>query len=176
MSTAPHRRTAALTAIIFGFFSIGWFQWAQAVPAGRLAVWFDLGSVLALAVAIAGVVALIRSPARDMTKDARRKSGVIVGIEFAAAFAGSVLLRATGHADYVPVLVAAVVGLHFPFFVHILGDPLLVPLGVVVTAIAVTGGVLGLTTHIAPGTVAASGTAVALVTYSIQTLVRAFRA
>ncbi|MDQ1655952.1 MAG: hypothetical protein QOD41_1035 [Cryptosporangiaceae bacterium] len=176
MSTAPHRRTAALTAIVFGFFSIGWFQWAQAAPTGRLGVAFDLGSVLALAVAITGIAALIRSPARDMTRDARRKSGVIVGIEFAAAFAGSVLLRVTGHADYVPVLVAAVVGLHFPFLAPILHDPLLVPLGVVVTVIAVIGGVLGLTTDIAPGTVAAGGSAVVLVGYSIQTLVRAFRA
>lgn len=112
----------------------------------------------------------------DLAADMNRKYGVIVGIELAAAFAGSFLLGTTGHADYIPVLVAAVVGLHFPFLAPVLGDPLLVPLGVVVTAIAVTGGVLGLTTHIASGAVAAGGTAIALVTYSIQTLVRAFRA
>jgi hypothetical protein len=175
MRNTPDRRTAALTAVIFGFFSIGWFQWAQAAPAGRLAVWFDAGSVLALAVAIAGVVALIRSPRRELAADANRKYGVIVGIEFAVAFAGSFLLGITGHADYIPVLVAAVVGLHFPFLAPVLGDALLVPLGVVVTAVAVIGAVLGLTTDIAPGTVAAGGSAVALVGYSIQTLVRAFR-
>jgi hypothetical protein len=176
MSSAPHRRTAALTAVIFGLFSIGWFQWAQAVPAGRLGVWFDAGSAVALAVAIAGVAALIRSPGRELAGDTNRKYGVIVAVEFVAAFGGSALLGATGHADYIPPFVAAVVGLHFPFLAPVLGDPLLVVLGAVVTAIAVVAAVLGLTTDVAPVTVAAGGTAVALIGYSIQTLVRAFRA
>jgi hypothetical protein len=162
--------------VILGFFAIGWFQWAQAVPPRGLGTWLDAGSVLAALVAVAGLVVVIRSPRRpDRGASVGRRYGLIVGVEFAVALAGSVLLGTTGHAAYVPVLVAAVVGLHFPFLAPVLGDRLLVPLGVVVTAIAAAAAVQGLTTGAAPVTLAAGGSALALLAYAVLALVRAWR-
>ena len=63
------------------------------------------------------------------TRAADRRYLLIVVAEFAAAGLGAVLLAAAERSEYIPVLVCAVVGLHFFPLVPVLRDPLLRPLG-----------------------------------------------
>jgi hypothetical protein len=170
------RRDAAFTALFLGFFAAAWFGWAQA--ASRLTVWLAVASVASLLVAVAGGIVGFGSPGvgsamRD--RRANRRYGVIVGIEFASAFAGAALLGMTGAAAYVPVWVCAVVGVHFFPLAPVLRDRGLYPLGVAMCAVAAAGLVTALTTGVAASTVVGIGAGVLLLGYAVVGLVRAAR-
>ena len=84
------RRDAAFTALFLGFFAAAWFGWAQADS--DLGVWLTIGSVLSLAAAAAGAVIGFRSPGDGSamrSREANRRYGILVGIEFATAFIGA---------------------------------------------------------------------------------------
>jgi hypothetical protein len=104
----------AFTALFLGFFAAAWFGWAQADS--DLGIWLTIGSILSLAAAVAGAVVGFRSPGDDSamrSREANRRYGIIVGIEFATAFVGAAVLGATGAAAYIPVWICAVVDIHF---------------------------------------------------------------
>jgi hypothetical protein len=73
----------------------------------------------------------------------------------------AVSLGQAGQGDFIPVWVCAVVGVHFFALARLLEDPLLVPLGALVTAVAVVALVAGLATGVAPSTVTGVGFALA---------------
>ena len=158
-----------ITAVIFGCFGLMWFGWGKEAPPGWLSPWLSVGMVVAVAVGIAGVAVCFRhrtaqAPARDRVE--RRRYGVVVGIEFAAIGILAAVLGATGHAAFIPVVVAAVVGLHFYPLATVLHDPQLRPLSLVTCVIAVLGLVTGLTSGVAPSAVIGPGVGVALVGYA----------
>jgi hypothetical protein len=174
VSTTVHtrsRRQAGLTALYLGLFATVWFS----VPSadGVLRTLLVVASVAGLLTAVAGFVVVARvgraGPAgRDRAAD--RRYLLIVVAEFAAAGLGAVLLSAADRTEYVPVLVAAVVGVHFFPLVQVLHDPHLRLLGIVICAVALAGLITGLTTGMAAGLVAATGTGLALLGYAVTTL------
>jgi hypothetical protein len=128
----PTRLDRAITAVYFGFFGLGWFGWAQSAPPSWLRPWLYLGTALAGCALIAGVVVAFlsrRQPTATRDRAAFRRYGVIVGVEFAVAIAAAAVLGGSGRADFIPVAVCAVVGLHFFPLAPVLGDQRLKPLG-----------------------------------------------
>lgn len=134
------RRGAAFTALFLGFFALAWFGWAQADS--NLMVWLTIGSVASILAAVAGAVVGLRSlgdGAATRDRQASRRYGIVVGIEFASAFVGAAILGMTGAGPYIPVLVCAVVGVHFFPLAPVLRDRGLYPLGVAMCAVAAAG-------------------------------------
>ncbi|GAB1689683.1 hypothetical protein [Krasilnikovia sp. M28-CT-15] len=161
-------------ALILGFFAASWFGWAQATPTGFKS-WLAGGAVLSLLICAAGLVLVVRNkPSRRLDPSTNRRYGIIVGIEFTLCGAGSAVLGVAGLAQFIPALVAAVVGLHFIPLAPVLHDPPLVPLGVAVTAVAVAAAIGEPTAGIAPSTIAGSGTGTALLVYAAAALIRAW--
>ncbi len=157
---APTRRDRGITALVEGFFAAAWFGWGHAAASSTLSGWLDVGSVLALVVAVVGAVVGFRSPstgAASRDPVASRRYGIIVGIEFGLAGVGAAILGVTGQADYIPVWICAVVGVHFLPLAPVLRDRLLIPLGALMCAVAVAGLVTGLATGVAPSSVVGVG-------------------
>jgi hypothetical protein len=172
------RRDGGITALIEGFFGSAWFGWAHASPPAWLDPWLTVGSVAALLVAIAGAVVGFTSPASTAainSREAGRRFGIIVGVEFGLAGLGAALLGALGQPDYIPVWVCAVVGVHFLPLAPLLRDRNLVPLGILVTATAVVALVVGLTTDVAPSTITGVGAGLSLTVFGALALVGALR-
>ena len=84
------------------------------------------------------------------SREANRRYGIIVGIEFATAFLGAAIL---GAAVCIPVWICAVVGVHFLPLAPVLCDRGPYPLGVATCVVAAIGLVTGLTGDVAPSTV-----------------------
>jgi hypothetical protein len=172
------RRDAGITALVLGFFASAWFGWGQAAPAAALGTWLTVGSVLALAVAAAGAVVGFRSPASTAALHdpaAGRRYGVIVGIEFGLAGLGAAVLGIVGQADYIPVWVCAVVGVHLVPLAPLLRDRRLVVLGVLVTMVALAALVAGLTQTATPSTVTGVGAGLLLLGFATAELAAALR-
>jgi hypothetical protein len=157
-------RTLAATAVVEGFFGFAWFGWGQADAPTALSVAFAVLSGAALVVAVLGVVAVRRSSGSSPMADpaTRRRYNVIVGIEFGVIVVGAIALGRAGAPDWIPVWVAAVVGVHFVPLAGVFPGTHLVALGVVVTAVALAALVVGLATDVAPGTVTGGGAGTAL--------------
>jgi hypothetical protein len=154
------RREYASTALFEGFFGSAWFGWGQSEPPAALRPVLTVGSVVALVTAIGGGVLSYRyrtSPAAMDDRASSRRYGIIVGTEFGLAAVGAVVLGVTGQAAYIPVWVCAVVGVHFFPLAPVLRDRTLYPLGVLTSAAAVTGLLVGLTTRVAPSAVTGVG-------------------
>ena len=169
------RRDRGMTALLLGFFSAGWFGWGHAAPTGGLAIWLDIGGAVALLVAVAGTFVAFRSPAATAVlrdRSSARRYGIIVGIEFGLAGVGAGILGGIAHAELIPVWVCAVVGVHFFPLAPVLRDRLLVPLGVLMTMVALAALVLELATDIAASTVTGVGAGVLLLAYATNALVQ----
>jgi hypothetical protein len=169
-------RDAGRTALFLGFFGAAWFGWGQAAAPAGLRPWLAAGSVLAALAAAAGIVGAVRNrsqPARMTDLVARRRYGIIVGIEFGVAGLGVVVLGVAGAEHYVPALVCAVVGIHFVPLAPVLADKLLVPLGLATCLVAILALVLGLTSEVAPSSVTGIGAGVLLTGYALGSLVAA---
>ncbi|SCE98170.1 hypothetical protein GA0070607_3948 [Micromonospora coriariae] len=169
------RHQAGLTALYLGIFAMVWFS----VPAAEqpLRALLVVGSIAALLTAVAGGVLSARTRGtggpRDRATD--RRYLLIVVAEFAAAGLGAAVLAAAGWSEYIPVLVCAVVGLHFFPLAPLLRDPLLRPLGVALCVVAAAGLVTGLASAVSAGLVIGTGAGLLLLGYAVQVLVRAHR-
>ncbi|RLP93494.1 hypothetical protein EAD89_06115 [Micromonospora sp. BL4] len=170
------RHQAGLTALYLGIFATVWFS----VPAAEqpLRALLVVGSVAALLTAVAGGVVSSRSRGagggtRDRATD--RRYLLIVVAEFAAAGLGAAVLAAADWSEYIPVLVGAVVGLHFFPLAPLLRDPLLRPLGVAVCVVAAAGLVTALVSAVSAGLVVGTGLGLLLLAYAVQALVRTHR-
>jgi hypothetical protein len=172
------RRDAGITALVLGFFASAWFGWGQAAPPAGLGIWLTAGSLLALVVAAVGAFVGFRSSASTAAihdRAAGRRYGVIVAIEFGLAGLGAGILGAIGQADYIPVWVCAVVGVHLLPLAPLLRDRRLVALGVLITIVAVVALVAGLTHTVSPSTVTGVGAGLLLLTFAIAELAGALR-
>lgn len=162
------RRDRGVTALVEGFFAAAWFGWGHAEASPGLGIWLDIGSGLALVVAVAGAVVGFRSPASEAAlrdREAGRRYGITVGIEFGLAGAGAGILGAVGQAALIPVCVCAVVGAHFFPLSPLLRDRLLIPLGALMCAVAAAALTLALTTDVAASTVTGLGAGVLLLVF-----------
>jgi hypothetical protein len=167
------RRDLGLTALIEGFFAFVWFGWGQANAGPGLGVGLAVAGVVAALVAVAGGIQAFRGPASTGVlhdRQARRRYGVTVGVEFGLAGVGAAVLAAAGQGDFIPVWVCAVVGVHFFALARLLEDPLLVPLGASVTAVALVALVAGLATGVAPCTVTGVGAGTLLTGFALAAL------
>jgi hypothetical protein len=170
------RRDVGSMAFFLGFFGAAWFGWGQAAAPDGLRLWLAVGSVLAALAAAAGfgVSARNRSqPARMSDRGARRRYGIIVGIEFGVAGLGAAVLAITSAQAYIPAFVCAVVGVHFVPLAPVLADRLLVPLGAAVCAVAILALVLRLASGAAPSTVTGIGAGGLLTGYALGSLIAA---
>ena len=125
--TAEFLRDAVMTAAIFGFFASGWFGWAQEAPPPGWSRRLAVGSIFSLVVAVAGGFIGWQhwSDGTVFGPDTGRNFGIVVGIEFAVAGVGALILALTRHRQFIPPWIAFVVGVHlFPVAV-ILHYPLL---------------------------------------------------
>jgi len=162
-----------MTALLLGFFAAAWFGWGHAAPTGRMEIWLDIGATVALLVAGAGAFAAFRRPAATAVlrdRSSARRYAIIVGIEFGLAGVGAGILGGIAHAELIPVWVCAVVGIHFFPLAPVLRDRLLVPLGVLMTMVALAALVLDLATDIAASTVTGVGAGVLLLAYATVAL------
>ncbi|GAA2221711.1 hypothetical protein ACFY2R_15485 [Micromonospora olivasterospora] len=175
MLTIP-RRQAGLTALYLGIFATIWFS----VPAAHqpLRALLMVASVASLATAaVGGVVAARSRPAAEAVRDraADRRYVLIVLAEFAAAGVGAALLAAAGLAEYAPVLVCGVVGLHFLPLTPVLKDPRLRLLGGAMCLVALAGLVTALASAVPAGLVVGVGAGLLLWAYALLALVTVLR-
>lgn len=105
----------------------------------------------------------------------RERYGVIVGVEFGLAGLGAGILAVIGQADYIPVWVCAVVGVHLLPLAPLLRDRRLVALGVLVTIVALVALVVGLADTVTPSTVTGVGAGLLLLAFAIAELAGALR-
>jgi hypothetical protein len=180
MGTEPgvRARGMAITAAIFGFFASSWFGWAQAAPPAWLEPYLVTGSVLSVLVLVAGVVLVVRyrrASSAPGSPAVGRRYGIIVGIEFGTAGLGAAVLGALGQAEYIPVWICAVVGVHFVPLAPVLRDPTLRPLAAVLVAVAAAGLVTGLATDADASATTGAGAGLALLAWGAANVVRALR-
>jgi hypothetical protein len=126
-------------------------------------------------VAVVGVVLALRaSGERTPMHDApaRRRYSIIVGVEFGALAVGAAILTATGLVDWIAGWVCAGVGVHFLPLSRVLDDPILVPLGLVLCAIAGAAPLGAAVTTITPSTVIGPATGISLLIAAITALLR----
>ncbi|MFE0592729.1 hypothetical protein [Micromonospora echinospora] len=170
----PTRRQAGLTALYLGVFATLWFSVPKADP--PLDTVLVGASVAALLTAAAGGVVAARArgaadvPPRDRATD--RRYLLVVVAEFAAAGLGAALLGLLGGSAFIPVLVSAVVGLHFLPLAPVLGDPLLRPLGLAVCLVALVGLVAGLVSSGLVPLLVGAGTGLLLLGHALVALFR----
>jgi hypothetical protein len=149
--------TRGITAAIEGIFAALWFSWGQAGAPSWLRTASAIGTVAGLVVAAAGIVLAARSrgqPTAMRDPAVRQRYNAVVGAEFGLLGIGAVILGATGLTEWIAVWVCAGVGLHFLVLAGVFRGLLLIPLGSVVTAIAGSALIVGLTTSTRPSTVA----------------------
>jgi hypothetical protein len=156
-----------------GFFAFVWFGWGQAAAPSWLVIPLAVGTALGASLAVIGVVVAKRSsgPLPAMTDPAvRRRYGIIVGLEFGLLGAGAAGLGATGHYQWIPVLICFGVGIHFFPLASTLQNPTLRPLGALLAAVAVAALVVGLASAVAPSTVTGLGAGLCLLSFGFVTL------
>ncbi|WBB71191.1 hypothetical protein [Micromonospora sp. WMMD812] len=168
------RRQAGLTALYLGVFAALWFSVPKAEP--PLHMLLVILSVAALLTAVFGAVVASRgarkADATPRDRAADRRYLLIVGVEFALAGLGAWLLALAGWSAFIPVLVSAVVGLHFLPLAPVLRDPLLRPLGLAVCLVALVGLFVGLGSSALVGQVVGAGVGLLLLGYAVMALLR----
>ncbi|SCG14808.1 hypothetical protein GA0070610_1023 [Micromonospora echinofusca] len=171
------RRQAGLAALYLGVFATIWFSVPAAEQPLRAVLVVASGAALVTAVVGAVVVARSRATAADVARDraADRRYLLIVLAEFAAAGLGAVLLALVGWSEFIPVLICAVVGLHFFPLVPVLRDPVLWLLGAAMCVVALAGLVSALATAVSAGLVVGTGAGLLLLAYAVLVLLRAAR-
>ncbi|MEV5765708.1 hypothetical protein AB0L34_14235 [Micromonospora sp. NPDC052213] len=169
------RHQAGLGALYLGVFATIWFSVPAADQPLRALLVVASGAALLTAVAGAVVVARSRRVAVARDRAAERRYLLIVVAEFAAAGLGAAVLGLAGWSEFIPVLVCAVVGLHFFPLVPVLRDPLLRPLGVAMCAVALAGLATALTSGVSAGLVVGTGAGLLLLGAAVLSLLRAVR-
>jgi hypothetical protein len=80
------------------------------------------------------------------------------------------VLGATGHYQWIPVLICFGVGVHFFPLASTLQNPTLRPLGALLAAVAAAALVVGLASAVAPSTVTGLGAGLCLLAFGLATL------
>ena len=173
--TVAFLRDAAMTAVIFGFFGSGWFGWAQEAPPPGWSWRLALGSILSLAVAVAGgIVAWLHwSDGTIFGPATGRDFGIVVGIEFAMASAGALALGLTNRKDLIPAWIAFVVGVHLFPVAAILQYPVLHVVAALVTLVSLIAVPIARSGSLAVSFVTGVGTGLVLLAGATYSLISA---
>lgn len=173
--SSVHPRDAAATAAVFGFFASGWFGWAQNAPTASF--WLVGGSMLGLLVAAVGLFVAVRKRASGTAFDrpTSKRFGVVVGVEFALAGIGALVLGVVGEAQLIAAWVALIVGVHLFPLASLLHYRFLAVPAVLVTLVALGAVPLALSRGAQVSTVAGIGTGLVLVGSAIYSLIDAER-
>ena len=169
----PTGRDRGVTVAIEGFFAFVWFGWGQAAAPSWLVVPLAVGTGLAVLLAVAGIVVTTRSTGRLRVMadpKARRRYGIIVGLEFGLLGAGAAILGATGQYRWTPVLICAGVGAHFFPLASTLDNRSLRLLGGLLVVVAAAALTAGLASATAPSTVTGAGAGLCLLAFGLATL------
>jgi hypothetical protein len=160
---AHYARDAAATCAIFGFFASAWFGWAQEAPPARVRRVLMVGSALSFLAIAAGLIVMWRYWSDGTVFDSRTspRFGIVVGIEFALAGLGAVVLGLRGRRELVPAWIALIVGVHlFPVavllkypFLHIVAALVTVAALVAVPIARARGIAVSAVTGLACGTI-----------------------
>ena len=164
-----------LSALILGLFAAAWFGWAHGGTPNSWAIALNVASIVCVLVAAFGAVRVWRGRRHDGTRNdpgVNRRYGIVVGISYAVLGAGAAVLGVTGHPEFVAPWVAFVVGVHFWALVPVLRDRSLIPLGIVVVAVAVGAVVFDLTTSASAVGITGVGTGAALLVAALYGLQR----
>ncbi|KUL23434.1 hypothetical protein [Actinoplanes awajinensis] len=172
---AEYLRDAAMTAAIFGFFTMNWFGWALEGPPVSWRRWLIGGLVLAGLTCAAGVVVAVLhwSDGTVFDPDTGRVFGIVVGVEFAVAGIGAAVLGVRRRAAWIPVWIAFVVGVHLFPVAAILHYPVIHVVAVLVTAASVVAIPVARRRGLLPSAVVGVGTGVPLVAGGVYSLVSA---
>ena len=165
--------TLARAAVVEGLFAALWFSWGPADPSARLAAVTGSGAVLALVVALAGLVAGRRvrdRPTAMREASVQRRYLRVVAGEFVLLIAVGVLIGVTLGAAWAAVWVCAVVGLHFLPLARVLPGLGLTVLGATITLLAVAALAVGLLTDVPPTAVTGTGAGLLLLLAAVAAL------
>lgn len=146
-----------------------WFGWGQEGPPAWAAIVLGIGAVLAVLVAVTGIVCARRArdePSPLAGPATGRRFGIIVGTEFASSGAGAAILGITGHAAFISAWVCFVVGVHFVPLAQVFPGIGMTGLAVALVLVAVAALIVGLNTTILPSTVAGMGAGVCLLAHA----------
>jgi hypothetical protein len=172
------RRDLGITALVEGFFAAAWFGWGSGAAPAAWRSALTVGSVLALVMALTGAFVGLRSPASTAVMrepGVSRRYGIITGAEFATAALGAVVLAVLGQAEFIAAWVCATVGVHFLPLASVLRDRLLVPLGLLLCAVAVAAVAAGAATAVASSAVTGLGAGTALLVFGAIAVIKAVR-
>ena len=175
----PAGRDRGVTVVVEGFFAFVWFGWGQEAAPSWLVIPLAVGAGLAALLTVAGVVVARRSAGRlRVMADpvARRRYGLIVGLEFGVLGAGAAVLGATGQYRWIAVWVCLGVGVHFFPLASTLANRSLRLLGVLLVVVAAAALVAGLASPTAPSTVTGAGAGLCLLAFGLATLLIGGRA
>jgi hypothetical protein len=173
--TAHFTRDAAATAAIFGFFASVWFGWAQESPPKTWRKALLAGSIASLLSLLAGGVLTWRhwSDGTAFGPDTSRTFGIIVGIEFATAAAGAIILAALHRKTLLPAWIALVVGVHLFPLASLLRYPLIYAVAGLVTLSALVAVPLARSRSTAVSAAAGLGAGTVLLAAALFSLVDA---
>ena len=132
-----------------------------------------MGTGLGALLTVAGVVVTKRSAGRlRVMADpaARRRYGIIVGLEFGVLGAGAAILGAIGQYRWTPVWICFGVGVHFFPLASILANQSLRLLGGLLVAVAAAALTAGLASATEPSTVTGAGAGLCLLAFGLATL------
>lgn len=112
---AEFARDAAGATTVFAFFASTWFGWAQEKPPVAWRTPLTIAAIVSILLAALGAILLwqLWSTATALSPQAGRNFGVIVGIEFAFAAIGAVIVSVLRKPELIPPWIALTVGVHF---------------------------------------------------------------
>jgi hypothetical protein len=174
--TAAAPRDLAVCGAILGIASSAWFGWGQQAPPAGWSIALTVGSLLGLAAGASAIVAAVRSRGPGGAPSAMIEAGrrtlyyQVVGVEVVACLVGSLVLGATGAADYVPAWILFVVGVHFIPLARVFEIRSLIGIGVVCAVVAIAAAVTGLSGAALPSAVAGAGGGLAILAGSVISL------
>ncbi len=180
---APERadgmpRDLTVTAVILGVAGALWFGWGQAQPPAGWGLPMIIGTLAAIAVAVAAGITMsrLRHGATAMeSRRVRRAYGITVGIETAAIGLGAAGLALAGRSAYTAPWILLVVGVHFVPLGRLFGSVDLLWAGLVLSAVAIAGAVTGAVSAVAPSAVTGAFGGLVLVAAAVTSLGRAVR-
>ena len=178
IEAAGSTRTVANAVIVEGFFALMWFSWGQERPAAWESIALTIGAILAVLVAVGGIVMARRArrePSSLSEPAAGKRYGIIVGTELASIAVGAAILGATGYDEFIAAWICLVVGVHFVPLDRVFPGIGLVGLAAAVVCVAVVAFIVGASTSILPSTVTGLGAGACLLGHAASLLVVAAR-
>lgn len=174
--TSGFLRDYAMYAVIFGFFAMTWFGWAQENPPKKWRLPLIIGGILSvIALAIGGLIAWQHwhDGSALSAPGSMKAYGITVGIEFTIAAIGAALLVWKKWSRFISPWIVFVVGIHFIALVPVFNDPSLYLLAVILTAIGPVSVAISRQSKILPSAVCGGLAGIVLLIYAVAGLIQA---